>query len=98
MLTVTMAGRVSGNASFHAICQSVQPSSRIDSNSSRGTSRMKLLKINTVSGIPNAIDGKISAPKRVVHLDPGDDQVDGDDRRLQRDGETQQEQGPAEAQ
>jgi len=60
---VTTAGLVSGNASRQAICQSVQPSSRIDSNSSFGTSRGKLLKISTVSGSPNAIEGRISAPK-----------------------------------
>ena len=63
MLTVTMAGLVSGKASRHAICHSVQPSIRIDSNSSLGTSRRNVLKINTVSGMPNAMDGRINAPR-----------------------------------
>ena len=37
----------------------------MDSNSSRGTSRMKLLKINTVSGIPKAVQPGAQAEVRV---------------------------------
>ncbi len=55
------AGRVSGNASFHSIAHSVAPSTRIESNSSDGTSRTKLVITSTESGIANAIDGKIIA-------------------------------------
>ncbi len=59
---------------------------------------MKLLKINTESGIPKAIEGQDQRLECVIHVDPGDDQIDGDDRGLQRDGKTQQEQAAAEAQ
>ena len=58
-----MAGLVSGSASRHMVCQSVQPSSRIDSNSSLGTSRMKLDRISTVIGMAKAMDGRMSASR-----------------------------------
>jgi hypothetical protein len=58
---VTTAGLVSGKASRQSMPQSVAPSSRIDSNSSLGTSLMKLDRISTDSGIANAMEGSISA-------------------------------------
>ena len=42
---------------------SVAPSTRIDSNSSLGTSRMKFVSTSTDSGIENAIDGRMSASR-----------------------------------
>ena len=42
---------------------SVAPSTRIDSNSSFGTSRMKLVSTSTDSGIANAIDGRMIASR-----------------------------------
>ncbi len=71
---------------------SLAPSTRIDSNSSLGTSRMKLDSTSTDSGIANAIDGRMIASRRVVELQPDDDQVDRDDRRLQRDRQPHEEQ------
>ena len=66
MVTVTSAGRVSGNARRHSVPHSLAPSSRIDSNSSLGTSRMKLDSTSTDSGMANAIEGRMSASRRVV--------------------------------
>ena len=91
-VTVTSAGRVSGNASRHSMPHSVAPSTRIDSNSSLGTSRMKLVSTSTDSGMANAIDGRMIASRLSYRLQPDDHQVDRDDRRLQRDRQAHQEQ------
>src|SRR4051812_48016406 len=63
MVPVTSAGRVSGNARFHSIFHSLAPSSRIDSKSSLGTSRTKLDRTSTDSGIANAMDGRMIASR-----------------------------------
>ena len=61
MATVTSAGRVSGKASSRAAATRVAPSTRIDSNSSLGTSRMKLVRTRTDRGIAKAIEGRMIA-------------------------------------
>ena len=63
MLTVTSAGRVSGKARCRKVAHSLAPSTRIESNSSLGTSRMKLESTSTDSGIANAIDGRMIASR-----------------------------------
>ena len=45
------------------MAQSEQPSSRIDSKSSLGTSRMKLDRISTEIGMAKAMDGRIRASR-----------------------------------
>jgi len=69
MVTVTSAGRLSGNARCHSVPQSLAPSSRIDSKSSRGMSRMKFDSTSTDSGIAKAIDGRMIAI-RVSYIRP----------------------------
>lgn len=61
MTTVTSAGRTSGKASRHSVPHSVAPSSRMDSNSSLGTSRMKFASTSTDNGMAKAIDGRMIA-------------------------------------
>jgi hypothetical protein len=61
MLTVTNAGRVTGNASRQIGAHSLAASTRIDSRNSLGTSRMKFVRTSTDSGMANAIDGRMIA-------------------------------------
>ena len=63
MHTVTSAGRVSGNARRHSVAHSLAPSTRIDSKSSLGTSRMKFDRTSTDSGMANAMDGRMIASR-----------------------------------
>ena len=61
MATVTSAGRHMGAARRHSICQSVAPSTFMDSKSSLGTSRRKFVRMSTEMGMAKAAEGRMSA-------------------------------------
>ena len=50
-------------ASRHKVVHSLAPSTRMDSNNSLGTSRMKFDRTRTESGMAKAMDGRMIASR-----------------------------------